>query len=429
MDYQETLDYLFTQLPMYQRVGKSAYKVNLDNMHALDRAFGHPHRQFRSVHVAGTNGKGSTSHMMAAVLQAAGYRVGLYTSPHLRDFRERIRINGQMIPKELVISFVDDNRDLLKRIKPSFFEMTVAMAFNYFAAQHVDVAVVEVGLGGRLDSTNIITPELSIITNIALDHTDLLGDTLQKIALEKAGIIKAQTPVVISQHQPEVASVFVERARELNAPLTFAWEKYRSIANNPCQNTGNQIITTQQPDGQQIDWEIDLPGLYQRHNLPGVLAAVDILNKCKFNITQSALKQGIRQVRSTTGLMGRWQTLGQNPTIICDTGHNADGLDQIAQQFKSLKFNKLHIVIGMVGDKNIDAMLALLPAHATYYFTRAAIPRALDETQLQARAQKFGLMGACYPSVSGALSAAKTSASPNDLIFVGGSTFVVAEVV
>lgn len=429
MNYKETLDFLFTQLPMYQRVGKAAYKANLDNTLALDEHFGHPHKKFKTIHVAGTNGKGSTSHTLASILQQAGYKVGLYTSPHLRDFRERIRINGEMIPESNVVDFVASNKAIFDKIKPSFFEMTVAMAFSHFAEQNVDIAVIEVGLGGRLDSTNIILPEVSIISNIAFDHVELLGDTLQKIATEKVGIIKPNTPVVVSEQQPEVAEVFAQKANEVGAPLTFAWQKYNPISRRIDSSSGNQFITTKLSNGQTMEWEIDLLGCYQRFNLPGVLAAVDILRDNGFSISHDSLIKGIKQVQATTGLMGRWQKIGSKPDVFCDTGHNVDGITQVMEQLKAISFNSLHVVIGMVSDKNIDGVLELLPKNATYYFTKASIPRALDEDLLKEKASHFNLCGSCYTTVHSALAAARANADPNDLIYVGGSTFVVAEVV
>lgn len=429
MNYAETIDFLFTQLPMYQRIGKAAYKANLDNTLALDEYFGHPHTKFKSIHVAGTNGKGSTSHILASVLMQAGYKVGLYTSPHLRTFRERIRINGEMISENAVVDFVAKNKPIFDKIKPSFFEMTVAMAFDYFAKQNIDVAVIEVGLGGRLDSTNIITPEVSIITNIALDHIELLGDTLTRIAGEKAGIIKPHIPVVVSQKQPEVADVFIEKSNKVDAPLTFAWQKYTPVARKIDETTGHQIISTQSSNGETHNWEIDLLGCYQQHNLPGVLTAVDILKERGFKISSENISEGIKTVQQATGLMGRWQKLGSNPDIYCDTGHNVDGITQTMKQIQSMKFNKLHIVIGMVSDKNIDGVLDLLPQNATYYFTKASIPRALDEKILQEKAHQFNLIGNTYSTVQEAFTAAQTDAGHNDLIYVGGSTFVVAEVV
>jgi dihydrofolate synthase/folylpolyglutamate synthase len=429
MTYQQTLDYLFSQLPMFQRVGKAAYKANLDNTLALDEYFNHPHRKFRTIHIAGTNGKGSTSHMLASILASAGLKVGLYTSPHLRDFRERIKINGVMIPEMEVVGFVEKHRAFFDTIKPSFFEMTVALAFDYFARQQIDIAVVEVGLGGRLDSTNIITPEVSIITNIGLDHTDLLGHTLEKIAYEKAGIIKPNVPVVVSQTQAETKPVFEQKAKECNTPIVFAdtrygttpigYEGYKYQILNICRYNPESIVPL----------KLDLLGSYQQYNICGVLTAIDLLREKGYCISDAHVKDGLVTVKSATGLLGRWQVLHQNPLIICDTGHNVDGLTQVVEQIRRVQYKKLHMVVGMVGDKNIDGMLALLPREATYYFTRASIPRALNENELAARATPFGLSGETYPTVFTALNAAKANAHPNDLVFIGGSTFVVAEVV
>lgn len=426
MDYSETLTYLFSQLPMFQRVGKAAYKADLGNTMLLDRFFNHPHTHFKSIHVAGTNGKGSTSHMLASILQRAGFKVGLYTSPHLKDFRERIRINGTMIPEEEVTKFVEKHKELFDDVKPSFFEMTVALAFYYFAKENIDIAVVEVGLGGRLDSTNIITPILSVITNIGLDHTDLLGNTLQKIAFEKAGIIKPNVPVVVSQFQPEVSDIFIGKSKETGSTLTFADWQYKLTGTE--QGETLQSIKLDNNDLPEV-WELDLMGSYQRYNLPGVLAAVDILRKSGIDITQSTVADGLKSVQASTGLMGRWQKLGDMPKIFCDTGHNVDGITRVVEQIDITPHNSLHIVAGMVGDKNIDGMLGLFPQNATYYFTQATIPRALNHLELQKRAGLFGLRGKSYPTVGSALAAAKQAAGINDLIFVGGSTFVVAEVV
>jgi len=427
MQYDEALDYMESQLPMFHRIGKSAYKANLGNALVLDEYFGHPHKKFSSVHVAGTNGKGSTSHMLASVLQQAGYRVGLYTSPHLKDFRERIRVNGEMISQDEVTQFVEEHRKLFDRVKPSFFEMTVAMAFDYFARQNVDVAVVEVGLGGRLDSTNIITPIISVITSIGLDHTDLLGNTLPQIAGEKAGIIKRGVPVVISQFQPETASVFTSKASEMQSSIVFADSAYKV---QEMKYTGSGMQTFLVEHGESMEqWDTDLMGSYQRLNLPGVLASLDILREEGYRITLDAQKQGLRMVQQLTGLMGRWQKLQDRPLIYCDTGHNVDGITMVMEQIHRMSYAKLHVVLGMVADKDIDGMLSLLPADAIYYFTRAALPRALDQNVLMAKAMLHGLMGEAYPTVTQALEAAKDRADENDLIYVGGSTFVVAEVV
>lgn len=426
MNYQETLDYLFSQLPMFQRIGKAAYKADLGNTLQLDEYFNHPHKNFKSIHIAGTNGKGSTSHMLASILQSAGYKVGLYTSPHLKDFRERIRINGEMIPEIEVIDFVVKHKTLFEQVKPSFFEMTVALAFDYFAREKVDIAVVEVGLGGRLDSTNIISPLLSVITNIGLDHTDLLGDTLPKIATEKAGIIKKGVPVVVSQFQPEVSQVFTDKAQETNSELIFAEQQYK-VEKIDYSDIFQSISINHKGIGTK--WDLDLMGSYQKFNLAGVLASTDILNKIGLSISKDNVASGLKSVQKSTGLMGRWQKLQDSPKVFCDTGHNVDGIMQVLEQINRIPHKQLHMVIGMVGDKNIDGMLALLPKDATYYFTKASIPRALDQNDLQQRALNFGLKGNTYLTINEALVSAKNNAEIDDLIFVGGSTFVVAEVV
>jgi len=425
MNYNETLDYLFSQLPMFQRVGKAAYKADLGNTLQLDEYFGHPHKQFKTIHIAGTNGKGSTSHMLASVLRDAGYKVGLYTSPHLKDFRERIRINGVMIPENEVTKFVETHKALFDQVKPSFFEMTVALAFDYFAREKVDIAVIEVGLGGRLDSTNIITPILSVITNIGLDHTDLLGNTLPKIAVEKAGIIKPNVPVIISQYQTEVSDIFIDKSRETNSKLIFAEQNYK--VEKVEYNDDLQEITINHNEVRDR-WNLDLMGIYQKHNLPGVLASIDVLKSIGFNISKANISEGLKSVQKSTGLMGRWQKLQESPKVYCDTGHNVDGITQVIAQIERIPHQNLHMVIGMVGDKNIDGMLGLLPKNAIYYFTRASIPRALDQNELMQKALAFELKGTSYTTIKEALSAAKKNAHPNDMIFVGGSTFVVAEV-
>lgn len=429
MNYQQTLEYLFSQLPVFQRIGKAAYKADLNNTLALDEYFNHPHKSFKTIHVAGTNGKGSTSHMLASVLAKANYKVGLYTSPHLRDFRERIRINGSMISEEEVIDFVQKHKAIFEKVKPSFFEMTVALAFDYFARQKVDVAVVEVGLGGRLDSTNIITPELSVITNISFDHTDLLGDSLEKIAFEKAGIIKPNIPVVISQTQSEIRHVFIEKAREGNSPIFFADQLF-DVERVENESSTHQSFNVKCHNGKVFSNIIlDLQGSYQKMNIVGVINAVEILNQKGFSISDSQMLEGLACASSSTGLMGRWQKLQENPTIICDAGHNIDGITQVLAQLKKIKRDRLHMVIGMVGDKNIDGVLNLLPKDAIYYFTKAGIPRALNEQLLAEKAEKYDLKGKTFQTVKEALEAAKKNANPNDLIFIGGSTFVVAEVV
>ena len=481
MDYQDTLTYLYNSVPMFQQVGGSAYKEGLENTLTLDAHFEHPHRSFRSIHVAGTNGKGSCSHTLAAILQEAGYRVGLYTSPHLVDFRERIRINGQPIPEEYVIRFVEQERGFFEPLHPSFFELTTAMAFRYFADEKVDVAVIEVGLGGRLDCTNIIRPDVCIITNISFDHTQFLGDTLAKIAGEKAGIIKSGIPVVIGETTPETKPVFLEKAQTTGAPIYFAEENDRE-------------------DYPGIEYE--LKGLYQQKNARTVLTALPLLKEAGYRLDGQAVRSGFARVAELTGLMGRWQKLQDSPTLICDTGHNVGGITYITEQLKqqtyrqlhivigmvndkdirgvlallpreatyyftkaSVKralpeselqeldsptlicdtghnvggityiteqlkqqtYRQLHIVIGMVNDKDIRGVLALLPREATYYFTKASVKRALPESELQELAAAAGLKGHCYPDVPAAVRAAQEKSLPEDFIFVGGSSFIVAD--
>ncbi len=405
MTYQECLDWLFTQLPMYQRVGGAAYKADLSNTHKLMDLLDHPENKFKSVHVAGTNGKGSTSHMLAAIFQKAGYKTGLYTSPHLKDFRERIRINGEMIPEKDVASFVANHKAKFESIGLSFFEMTVGMAFQYFADEKVDIAIVEVGMGGRLDSTNVVTPELSIITNISLDHTQFLGNDLASIAGEKGGIIKKNTPVVIGEHHPETDPVFTKLAEAKNAPLSFA----------------EDLIPIRELD------ELDLKGIYQKKNIRTVLAAVQKLEEKGYPL-ENTLKEALLNASKLTGLRGRWETLSTSPRIICDTGHNEAGVKLIVEQLAKEPFENLYIVWGMVGDKDITSVLKLLPKDATYYWCKPSIPRGKDAEELKQEAMVIGLQGEVYNSPSSALEACKNAAFANDLIFVGGSTFVVADV-
>lgn len=423
MNYQETLDWLFSQLPMYQREGKAAYKANLDNTLYLDRYFHHPHQQFRTVHVAGTNGKGSVSHMLASILQEAGYKTGLYTSPHLKDFRERIKINGEMIDEQYVIDFVEDNKAVFAELHPSFFEMTVAMAFKYFADRQVDIAVIEVGLGGRLDSTNIIRPLVSVITNISFDHMALLGDTLEKIAREKAGIIKEGVPAVAGIRDKEYDFVFEKKAAEVHAPLSFASDKWQIEAE------GDGVYNARRTSG----WEFphlscELKGGYQVKNIPTVLEAILPLREQGVHITDEQVRTGIAHVIQNTGLFGRWQTLCTHPLTVCDTGHNIDGLSEIVKQLGKCRYERLHFVLGMVNDKDIDHILCILPKNAVYYFTKASIPRALDEHVLAEKAHAAGLEGKCYPTVAEAYAAARKNATEEDMIYIGGSTFIVAEV-
>ena len=423
MNYQETLNWLFSQLPMYQREGQAAYKANLDNTLALDEYFKHPHTHFKTIHVAGTNGKGSVSHMLASILQEAGYKTGLYTSPHLKDFRERIKINGEMVSEQYVIDFVEDNKDLFASIHPSFFEMTVAMAFKYFVDQQVDIAVIEVGLGGRLDSTNIITPLASVITNISFDHMALLGNTLEKIAGEKAGIIKSGIPAIVGVRDKEYDYVFEERAASVNTTLSFAGEQWK-VEKNP---EGNYHL--KRSSGEEFcNLSCELKGDYQRKNIPTVLETIPALRAAGLQITDEQVRTGISRVITNTGLHGRWQTLAQSPLTICDTGHNIDGITEIVQQLQKCQYERLHFVIGMVNDKDVDHVLCILPKDAIYYFTKASIPRAMNEEILAEKARTAGLHGTCYPTVATAYEAARQNATKQDMIYIGGSTFVVAEV-
>ncbi|SHF02040.1 dihydrofolate synthase / folylpolyglutamate synthase [Mariniphaga anaerophila] len=430
MDYSDTLEFLFSRLPMFQRIGPAAYKDNLDNTVKLDDFFGNPSRKFKTIHVAGTNGKGSVSHMLAAVLQAAGYKTGLYTSPHLKDFRERIRINGEMISTDEVVAWTEKyraNNELLN-IDPSFFELTVSMAFDYFAREKVDVAVVEVGLGGRLDSTNIITPEVSVITNIGMDHISLLGDSLEKIAQEKAGIIKAGIPVVIGTTQVETKKVFDEVAALKLAPIFFADQEYE-VMYGMTDLDGNQLLSVRK-DGKKLynQLKLDLKGMYQKLNLPPVLKTVELLRDMGWDISEENMLRGLASARKMTNLMGRWQVLGYNPLLVCDTGHNAEGMKEVVYQMSQTPYEKLHIVLGVVKDKNPERLLSLMPTDAEYYFTRAGIPRAMEEKELARIAAGFGLHGSTSSSVSKAFDAARGNAGKNDMVFVGGSTFIVAEI-
>ena len=409
MDYQDTLAYLYNSVPMFQQVGGAAYKEGLENTLELDAHLGHPHRRFRTIHVAGTNGKGSCSHTLAAILQEAGYRTGLYTSPHLLDFRERIRINGKPIPQEYVVNFVARERPFFEPLHPSFFELTTAMAFRYFADEAVDVAVIEVGMGGRLDCTNIIRPDLCLITNISPDHTQFLGHTLAQIAAEKAGIIKPGIPVVIGETTPETRPVFLHKAQEAGAPIYFAEEEKAN----------------KQADYPGLDFE--LKGIYQEKNLRTLLTALPLLIQAGYKLDDRAVRNGFAHVVELTGLMGRWQKLHDLPTVVCDTGHNVGGIRYIVQQLEQPTFRTLRIVIGMVNDKDINGVLALLPRNATYYFTRASVKRALPEQELAALARQAGLAGNCYPDVPTAVRTAQKESLPEDFIFVGGSNFIVAD--
>jgi dihydrofolate synthase/folylpolyglutamate synthase len=405
MKYSETMQWLFSQLPLYQNVGKSAYKADLSQTLKLAKELNHPEHQFKSIHVGGTNGKGSTAHMLASVMQEAGYKVGLYTSPHLKDYRERIRINGEMISEDFVVNFVAANKSFFEANALSFFEMSVGMAFDYFAQEQVDIAVVEVGLGGRLDSTNILNPEVSVITNIGLDHTQFLGTTLEVIAGEKAGIIKPNTPIVIGETQLETELVFRTKATKEQAPIYFA----------------DQRIETTPPTS--------LKGVYQIHNVRTVLQTVAILNTGVFTISAKAVQQGLLKVTENTGLRGRWEVLGSFPTLICDTAHNREGLSYVFKQLQSEKFQCLHLVLGMVNDKDVLSLLELFPKQAQYYFCKPNVPRGLEASLLAQIFTEHGFQGSIHPSVKDALKAAKQRASHDDLIYIGGSTFVVAEII
>lgn len=426
MNYQQTLDYLFSRLPMYQRVGAAAYKADLNNTIKICQALGNPEKKLKCIHIAGTNGKGSTSHMIAAVLQKAGYKVGLYTSPHMLDFRERVKINGKLISKEYVVEFVEKYKEAFEKIEPSFFEWTVGLAFDYFANQEVDVAVIEVGLGGRLDSTNVIIPVVSVITNIGFDHMNLLGDTLPKIAVEKAGIIKTKKPVVISQYQTEVAAVFNEKAKELKAPIQFASKEYKVVESKK-EDEFLSVTLLDKRTNLNTTYKLDLTGSYQIKNLIGVVAALKVITENGFVINEDDIQKGLSAVVKLTGISGRWQTLNEKPLVICDTGHNEDGIKEVLQNLASYKYKQLHFVIGVVNDKDISSILKLLPKEAVYYFTKASVPRALPENELRSKAEECGLKGTVFPSVKEALNTAKQKAKATDLIFVGGSTFVVAD--
>lgn len=427
MTYQETIDYLFNRLPMFSRVGAAAYKKDLTNTIALCEFLGNPQQHIKTIHIAGTNGKGSTSHMLAAILQTAGYKTGLYTSPHLKDFRERFRIDGAMISEDFVIDFTKRIQPAIDQIEPSFFEITVAMVFDWFAKEQVDIAVIETGLGGRLDSTNVINPELSVITNIGYDHMNLLGDTLEKIAFEKAGIIKPGIPVVVGEVRPETRHVFEQTAAEKQSPLLLAeFLRYAADWKYEHHQLVVQVANHTSPD--RTSYTLDLPGFYQIKNLMTVLEAVHQLQLKNWNISTAQVQEGLRHVKKLTGLHGRWEVISTKPVTILDVGHNEDGIRQIVAQLELSQYRHLHIVIGMVKDKDIDRALALLPKEATYYFTKAQIPRALAEDELAAKGAGYGLKGHHYASVPEALQAARHAAHADDMILVCGSVFVVGEV-
>lgn len=403
MNYSETLDFMFSQLPMFQRVGKAAYKADLSNTIRLLSALNNPEKGFKNIHIAGTNGKGSTSHILASIFQEAGYKTGLYTSPHLIDFRERIKINGEMIAKDEVVDFIENIAPEIKKISPSFFELTMAMAFSYFNKENVDIAIIETGLGGRLDSTNVINPELAIITNIGMDHMQFLGNDRLSIAKEKGGIIKENTPIIVGQADSELRELYSEIAKHNNAIITFAEDL-----------------------AIEIPWS-DLKGSYQKFNIKTAIAAIETLQRSGWNITQKTIDDGLKHVGLNTGLEGRWQVLGESPKIICDTGHNKEGLKAVFNQLLNEEYQRLHIIVGMVDDKNVSEMLSLFPKDARYYFTQASVPRRLAVDELEKEAKNIGLNGMKYPTVSEAFNSAKTEATSDDLIFIGGSTFIVAD--
>lgn len=427
MNYQNTLNYLYTSAPMFQQIGSKAYKEGLENTYALDEHLGHPHRTFRTIHVGGTNGKGSCTHTLAAILQLAGYRVGLYTSPHLIDFRERIRVNGKPISESFVIEFVEEHRAFFEPLQPSFFELTTAMAFLYFAQQKVDVAIIEVGMGGRLDCTNIIHPDLCIITNISLDHTQFLGDTLAQIAMEKAGIMKQGVPVVIGETTEETKPVFTNKAKEIEAPILFAEEQHLLLNTPKVESQATAANGWMYNTAEYGNIVGELGGICQIKNTTTILAALQRLKELKYEFSPLHVAKGFREVTKVTGLQGRWQKLQSNPTLICDTGHNVGGITDIVRQLKEQTYNRLHIVVGMVNDKDIQGVLKLLPQDATYYFTRAGVDRALPAQELMAQATAIGLIGDSYPDVLTAVKAAQEKSLPEDFIFVGGSTFIVAD--
>lgn len=434
MNYTQTVEYLYSRLPMFSRQGAAAIKKDLHNTVLLCGSLGNPHNNFKTVHVAGTNGKGSVSHMLASVFQQAGYKTGLYTSPHLRDFRERIRINGEMIPEEVVVSFVQEQQGLIEKIDPSFFEVTVAIAFDYFSKQQVDIAIIETGLGGRLDSTNIILPLLSVITNIGFDHMAILGDTLPQIASEKAGIIKSGVPVVIGEATGEVKQVFLDKAAVEQSPIFFASEEWTVDPDEQWDDDLLQLHAKRVDDTGSImetgiQVSLDLTGSYQLKNIKTVLSAIDVIRNSGFEISNQDICSGLKQVSKLTGLMGRWQTIGSNPKTICDTGHNEDGIREVLNHLKRLNFRHLHFVIGMVKDKDIRKVLSLLPTDATYYFCAPDIERAKPAISLKEEASEKGLHGEAYDSVSRALLVAREHAKSEDLVLVGGSTFVVAEAI
>jgi dihydrofolate synthase/folylpolyglutamate synthase len=428
MNYSETLNWMFNKLPMYQRIGASAYKADLNTTINIINYLDNPQDSFKSIHIAGTNGKGSTSHSLASVFQEAGYKTGLYTSPHLRDFRERIRINGEMIPENEVVDFIEKHKDKLEELELSFFEMTVAMAFDYFRKEKVDIAIIEVGMGGRLDSTNVIKPELCVITNISLDHVKFLGENEEQIAAEKAGIIKPEIPVVIGETQEGSKDVFIKTAKEKNSPIFFADKIMDCRKDNTYSLDYQQFDIFKNNESYLKELKYPLLGNYQKKNLATVICALDILRD-SFKIEEKHIIDGLANVIKNTSLMGRWQVINKNPLAIADTGHNVAGINEVNRQLAETKYNKLHFVLSVVNDKDIDGILQLLPKEAEYYFCKADIPRGLSAEILAEKATNCGLNGKVYNSVKEAYAAACDNAKENDLVFVGGSNFTVAEVV
>lgn len=426
MTYKQAIDFLYSKLPMFTRVGASAYKKDLTNILLLCEALNHPEKKFKSIHVGGTNGKGSVSHTLAAILQQAGFKTGLHTSPHLFDFRERIKINGQVCSETFVVDFVEKMQPSIQEIEPSFFELTVAMAFEWFAVNEVDIAIIEVGLGGRLDSTNIIHPELSIITNIGWDHMHLLGNTLEQIAFEKAGIIKPHTPVIIGETLQETKAVFIEQSTASQAPIYFTEDEIRLV--NYQHHVLHQALQFEYKTGKNLEVITDLPGLYQHKNIASTLLAVEVLNQQGWTISENNIIDGLKASKQISGLRGRWEVLHQHPLTVADVAHNSNGIEWILKQVNSTPHNQLHIVIGMVQDKDVDKVLQLLPKDAHYYFTQAQIPRALECTLLQSKASAFNLNGAAYENVNLAISKAQSLASKDDFILICGSIFVIAEI-
>ncbi len=427
MIWQQALDYLYAQLPMFHRIGTAAYKNNLDNILAMDELLNHPHQNYPCIHIAGTNGKGSVSNMLSAVYQSAGYRTGLFTSPHLKDFRERIRVDGKMISRLYVIRFIEIHRKQFEKIKPSFFEWTTALALDYFRSKKVDIAIIETGLGGRLDSTNIITPVLSVITNIGWDHANLLGDNLQKIAVEKAGIIKTKIPVIVGEKQSSVKTVFQRKAEETGSKIVFASENFKAIKKSVMiDGLKADILFKQKTCLKNLN--MDLAGNYQLKNVCTVLQSVKLLNE-QFPVTENQLRKALKQVRKLTGFNGRWTVLSNKPLVIADTGHNREGISEVIKQIESVKFSRLHFVLGMVADKDIASVLKLLPKKAEYYFCKPSVPRGLPAEDLFRHAKEFELSGKVFTTVKSAFKGAKANAGKKDLIFIGGSTFVVAEII